>query len=68
VAGGWNGVGCPAEYGGQGLPELINVATQEMWHSANTAFALCPLLTVGAIEAILRSGSAEQKAFYLGFI
>ena len=65
IAGGWNGVGCPAEFGGQGLPELINVATQEMWHSANTAFALCPLLTAGAIEAILRSGSAEQKAFYL---
>ncbi|MDS4022397.1 MAG: acyl-CoA dehydrogenase C-terminal domain-containing protein [Candidatus Competibacter sp.] len=65
VEGGWNGVGCPAEYGGQGLPELIGVATQEMWHSANTAFALCPLLTASAIEAILRSGSAEQKAFYL---
>ncbi len=65
VEGGWNGIGCPAEYGGQGLPELINVATQEMWHSANTAFALCPLLTAGAIEAILHSGSAEQKTLYL---
>ncbi|MBP9902911.1 MAG: acyl-CoA dehydrogenase N-terminal domain-containing protein, partial [Verrucomicrobia bacterium] len=65
VAGGWNGVSSPAEYGGQGLPELVNTATQEMWNSANMAFALCPLLNAGAIEAISQAGSATQQALYL---
>ncbi len=57
IEGGWNGVGCHAKFGGQGLPELINTATQEMWNSANMSFALCPLLNAGAIEAIGRAGS-----------
>jgi len=65
VAGGWNGIGCHAEFGGQGLPESINTATQEMWNSANMSFALCPMLNGGAIEAISRVGSATQKAMYL---
>jgi 3-(methylthio)propanoyl-CoA dehydrogenase len=65
VAGGWNGVSCPPEFGGQGLPELVNTAMQEMWNSANLSFAECPLLTAGAIEAIHRIGSAQQKALYL---
>ena len=65
VEGGWNGIGCPAEHGGQGLPEMINTATQEMWNSANMSFALCPLLNAGAIEAISRAGSEEQQALYL---
>jgi acyl-CoA dehydrogenase len=65
VEGGWNGLGCHVEHGGQGLPELINTATQEMWNSANISFALCPLLNAGAIEAISRAGSAEQQALYL---
>jgi acyl-CoA dehydrogenase len=53
------------EHGGQGLPELINTATQEMWNSANMSFALCPMLNSGAIEAIRQAGSVEQKARYL---
>ncbi len=65
VEGGWNGIACDAEFGGQGLPELINTATQEMWNAANMSFALCPMLNGGAIEAIYRSGSEEQKATYL---
>jgi acyl-CoA dehydrogenase len=65
VEGGWNGLGCPVEHGGQGLPELINTATQEMWNSANMSFSLCPLLNAGAIEAISRAGSEEQQALYL---
>ena len=65
VEGGWNGIGCPVEHGGQGLPEMINTATQEMWNSANMSFALCPLLNAGAIEAISRAGSEEQQALYL---
>ncbi len=65
IEGGWNGFGCPVEHGGQGLPELLNTATQEMWNSANMSFALCPLLNAGAIEAISRAGSAEQQALFL---
>ncbi|HRZ24024.1 MAG TPA: acyl-CoA dehydrogenase family protein, partial [Candidatus Contendobacter sp.] len=65
VAGGWNGIGCHAEFGGQGLPELINTATQEMWNASNMSFALCPMLNGGAIEAITRVGSAAQKDMYL---
>ena len=61
VAGGWNGLVCPTEYQGQGLPELLNIATQEMWNAANFSFALCPLLTAGAVEALHHHGSPEQK-------
>ncbi|MFO1372458.1 MAG: acyl-CoA dehydrogenase C-terminal domain-containing protein [Candidatus Competibacteraceae bacterium] len=65
IEGGWNGISGHIEYGGQGLPELINTATQEMWNSANMSFALCPMLTAGAIEAISRAGSTAQKDLYL---
>ena len=62
---GWNGLGKSVEYGGQGLPQLVATAVEEMWHSSNMAFDLCPLLTQGAIEAIERNGSAELKRRYL---
>jgi alkylation response protein AidB-like acyl-CoA dehydrogenase len=65
VGGGWNGLGCNPDHGGQGLPKVVAAAVQEMWNSANMAFALCPLLTLGAIEAIELTGSPEQKARYL---
>ena len=65
IEGGWNGLGCPVEHGGQGLPELLNTATQEMWNSANMSFALCPMLNAGAIEAIRQAGSAAQRALFL---
>ena len=52
VENGWNGLSGDPEYGGQGLPSLIMAATVEMWNSANMSFALCPLLTAGAMEAI----------------
>lgn len=65
IEGGWNGISSPVAHGGQGLPELINTATQEMWNSANMSFALCPMLNGGAIEAISRAGSDAQKALYL---
>ena len=68
VAGGWNAIASPAEHGGQGLPRALATATQEMWTSANLAFALCPMLTLGAIELLLAHGSAEQKQTYLGKI
>jgi alkylation response protein AidB-like acyl-CoA dehydrogenase len=63
--GGWNSVPFEAEWGGQGLPWSVAIAVQEMWSSANMAFSLCPLLTQGAIEALQRHGSPEQKAAYL---
>ena len=65
VDGGWNGVNKPAEYGGQHLPQLVAAAIEEMWHAANMAFDLCPLLTQGAIDAIELVGTPEQKARYL---
>ncbi len=63
--GGWQGLQHPAEFGGQGLPKLIHSACSEMVNSANMSFALCPLLTDGAIEALLTAGSDEQKAAYI---
>jgi hypothetical protein len=65
VQGGWQGLSHPAEFGGQGLPKLIHAACGEMLQSANMSFALCPLLTDGAIEALLTAGSDEQKAAYI---
>ncbi|AQG99365.1 acyl-CoA dehydrogenase [Burkholderia sp. KK1] len=63
--GGWQGVVHPADFGGQGLPKLVATPCIEALNSANLAFALCPLLTDGAIEALLTAGSDEQKALYL---
>ena len=63
--GGWQGLQHPVEFGGQGLPKTIGAACGEMQNSANMSFALCPLLTDGAIEALLTAGSDELKATYL---
>ena len=65
VEGGWQGLQHPADYGGQGLPKTIGAACGEMLNSANMSFALCPLLSDGAIEALLTAGSDELKAIYL---
>ena len=65
VAGGWQGLQHPADFGGQGLPKTIGAACVEMLNSANMSFALCPLLSDGAIEALLTAGSDELKATYL---
>jgi len=62
---GWNGLTKPSEYGGQHLPQLIATPIEEMWHAANMAFDLCPLLTQGAIDAIELCGTPEQKATFL---
>ncbi|HSV53426.1 MAG TPA: acyl-CoA dehydrogenase [Burkholderiaceae bacterium] len=63
--GGWQGLQHPIAYGGQGLPKTIGAACGEMLNSANMSFALCPLLTDGATEALLTAGSDELKAIYL---
>jgi len=61
AAAGWQGVIHPTEFGGQGLPKLISTACLEMMNSANLSFALCPLLTDGAIEALLTAASSALK-------
>ena len=63
--GGWQGLQHPTDFGGQGLPKTIGAACIEMCNSANMSFALCPLLSDGAIEALLTAGSDELKATYL---
>ena len=66
IDGGWPGIGCNPEFGGQGLPALISVAVEEMLQSANLAWSLCPLLTHGALRAVEAHGSDALKAIYLG--
>jgi alkylation response protein AidB-like acyl-CoA dehydrogenase len=63
--GGWQGVLHPVEYEGQGLPKLIATPCIEMLNAANLSFALCPLLTDGAIEALLTAGTEAQKQLYV---
>ena len=65
VEAGWQGLQHPAEFGGQGLPKVVAAPCMEMLQAANLSFALCPLLTDGAIEALLTAGSDEQKSTYL---
>ncbi|RCS58492.1 acyl-CoA dehydrogenase [Parvibium lacunae] len=63
--GGWQGLQHPVEFGGQGLPKVVGTACNEMLNSADLSFALCPLLTDGAIEALMTAGSEEQRNRYL---
>lgn len=65
VEGGWNSIPFDPADGGQGLPWLVGVATEEMWISANNAWALCPMLTLGAADLLAEHGTPEQKAVYL---
>ena len=62
---GWQGVIHPTEFGGQGFPKVIATACSEMLHAANMSFALCPMLTDGAIEAMLTAASDELKQLYI---
>jgi alkylation response protein AidB-like acyl-CoA dehydrogenase len=63
--GGWNALSGPPEFGGQGLPMMLAVATLEMWNSGSMAFALGPTLTMGAVEALDKHASGDLKAAYL---
>jgi alkylation response protein AidB-like acyl-CoA dehydrogenase len=65
VEGGWSGLEAPVEFGGQGLPHLVATPVSEMLGSANMAFKLCPLLTLGAIEALDQHASQELKDKFL---
>ncbi len=63
--GGWNSLSFAATHGGQGMPWVLGMATNEMWQSANLALSLCPLLSQAAIEAIEKYGTPEQQHTYL---
>ena len=63
--GGWNGLASPVEFGGQGLPETFGIAIKEMAASANLSFSLGPMLTGGAVAALITCASDELKAIYL---
>ena len=65
IEGGWNSMPFDPEIGGQGLPWLVSTGASEIWHGANMAFGLCPLLTGGAAELLSTHGSDALKAVYL---
>jgi alkylation response protein AidB-like acyl-CoA dehydrogenase len=65
VENGWNGLAFEPEYGGQGLPCLVSTAVSEIWHAANMAFGLCPMLTQAAAELMSSHGTDAMKASYL---
>jgi acyl-CoA dehydrogenase len=65
TSGGWNAITGPSDYGGTDLPVLLNTACIEIWSAANVAFSLCPLLTLGAIEAMQSHATDALKKLYL---
>ncbi len=65
VEGGWGTIGVPEAFGGQGLPFSLQTAVLDALGTANMSFGLCPILTSGAIEALIHHGSPEQQATYL---
>ena len=65
VESGWNGLQFDPQYGGQGLPKMVDAAVMEMWNASNMAFSMAPLLTQGAIAALFLRGTDEQKQCYL---
>ena len=65
VADGWGALSCPAQFGGQNLPRVLSALVEEMWNGANVAFALCPMLTRGTVDAIELRGAEGLKDTYL---
>ncbi|HEY5062841.1 MAG TPA: acyl-CoA dehydrogenase family protein, partial [Gemmatimonadaceae bacterium] len=65
VADGWGALSCPAQFGGQNLPRVLSALVEEMWNGANVAFALCPMLTRGTVDAIELRGAEGLKETYL---
>ena len=65
VAGGWQGLSFPTEYGGQGLPVSVNVFKSELMATANWSFNMYPGLSIGCINTILQYGTEAQKGQYL---
>ncbi|MBX2885152.1 MAG: acyl-CoA dehydrogenase, partial [Granulosicoccus sp.] len=65
IENGWGSLSFPPQYGGQGLPLTVSTAVQEMWHSANMSFGLCPLLSQAAVDALEHHASDELKQLFL---
>ncbi|MBU2966027.1 acyl-CoA dehydrogenase [Amphritea sp. 2_MG-2023] len=65
VEGGWATLTAAEEFGGQNLPNVLGTAVNEVWQTCNLSFALCPLLSQGAIESISHHGSDELKEHFL---
>ncbi len=65
AAAGWNGLSAPTQWGGQGLPHAVNAACIEMWNSAAMAFGIGPVLTMGAVDALVAHGEERLKNSYL---
>ncbi len=65
VKAGWGALPGGEEHGGQGLPLILSLATQELWNSASMAFGIGTVLTQGAVEALIQHGTDEQKSTYL---
>ncbi len=65
AAGGWNSLTAPEEFGGQALPHMLHIAAMELWNSGSMAFALAPMLTMGAVDALEKHGSDALKAVFL---
>ena len=65
IAGGWNGLTGPVDHGGQGLPMTLAMAAMEMWNAGSMAFGLCPMLTMGAIEALEAHATGDLKSIWL---
>jgi len=65
VEGGWQGLQHPVDFGGQGLPKVVATPCMENLNAACLSFALCPLLTDGAIEVLLTAGTEEQKRRFI---
>lgn len=65
VASGWGAIGYPEEVGGAGLPWTVGLAVQELFTAANMAFSIGPMLTQGAVEALIFHGTDEQRAVFL---
>ena len=63
--GGWLSLTSAEEFGGQALPNVLNTAVSEIWNSANMSLALCPLLSIGAMESIAHHASTELKEKFL---
>ncbi|MGR8949472.1 MAG: acyl-CoA dehydrogenase [Gammaproteobacteria bacterium] len=62
---GWSGLSGAPEFGGQGLPKTLATAVDEMWNSANMAFAVGAMLTTGAVHAIEHHANDELKSRYI---
>ena len=65
ASGGWVGLRGDPEHGGQGLPHALSAPTSEMWAAANTAFATCPELSSGAVEALETHATPELRDLYM---